>query len=119
MPEERWWSSWRQRLDALPVEPSQVVAAVVAVLVLLVAGLGWLVSSRRGPAGPPVEDILPLAATSASTTLAAELVIHVAGAVARPGVYSLPPGSRVGDAVGAAGGLAGEADADRVNLAAP
>ena len=44
--------------------------------------------------------------------------VHVAGAVKNPGVYSLPAATRVNDAVSAAGGLAGDADADAVNLAA-
>jgi competence protein ComEA len=45
--------------------------------------------------------------------------VHVAGAVTRPGVVTLPSGSRVVDAVGAAGGMVAGADPDRVNLAAP
>jgi competence protein ComEA len=42
----------------------------------------------------------------------------VAGAVARPGVVELPPGSRLHDALAAAGGATGSADPDRLNLAA-
>lgn len=47
------------------------------------------------------------------------LVVHVAGAVNAPGLTSLPVGSRVSDAVVAAGGLRPDADGDRLNLAAP
>lgn len=47
------------------------------------------------------------------------LVVHVAGAVASPGVVRLAAGARVVDAVTAAGGLRADADPDRVNLAAP
>ena len=47
------------------------------------------------------------------------VLVHVDGAVAAPGVYELPAGSRVNDAVLAAGGLAAEADTSGVNLAAP
>lgn len=48
----------------------------------------------------------------------AEIVVDVGGAVNKPGVYSLKSSSRVNDAVTAAGGLSGEADESRVNLAA-
>jgi competence protein ComEA len=46
------------------------------------------------------------------------LVVHVEGAVLGPGVYALDPGSRIGDAVEAAGGLLPDADAPALNLAA-
>lgn len=46
------------------------------------------------------------------------IVVHVAGAVAVPGVYELADGARVHDAVLAAGGIIPEADTDQLNLAA-
>ncbi len=45
------------------------------------------------------------------------LYVYVCGAVNKPGVVALAPGSRVEDALKAAGGFAGEADKNRVNLA--
>jgi competence protein ComEA len=48
-----------------------------------------------------------------------EVVVHVAGAVASPGVQELPAGSRVVDAVDAGGGALPEADLAKINLAAP
>jgi competence protein ComEA len=51
--------------------------------------------------------------------VAAEVVVHVAGAVAVPGVQRLPTGARVVDAVDAAGGALPDADLARINLAAP
>jgi len=47
----------------------------------------------------------------------ADLVVHVGGEVAEPGLYTLPPGSRVADAVEEAGGALPEADLDLLNLA--
>jgi competence protein ComEA len=47
------------------------------------------------------------------------LYVHVAGAVARPGLYQVPEGSRVAAAVDAAGGPSRRADLAGVNLAAP
>jgi competence protein ComEA len=49
---------------------------------------------------------------------AGDLVVDVSGAVARPGVYRLPAGSRVDDAVQRAGGAAPKAELESVNLAA-
>ncbi|MDO4791950.1 MAG: ComEA family DNA-binding protein [Buchananella hordeovulneris] len=47
------------------------------------------------------------------------LAVHVAGAVVRPGVYLLAPGSRVVDALTAAGGPTAQAEANAINLARP
>ena len=63
---------------------------------------------------PPIEILAP-SPTAAPT--AAPIRLHVVGAVARPGVYTLPAGSRLIEAVEAAGGLTAEADPERVNLA--
>lgn len=49
---------------------------------------------------------------------AGQVMVHVAGAVKNPGLYSLPLGSRVKDAVDRAGGPAPDAALDAVNLAA-
>uniref|UniRef100_UPI000ADBF17F ComEA family DNA-binding protein n=1 Tax=Demequina gelatinilytica TaxID=1638980 RepID=UPI000ADBF17F len=57
-----------------------------------------------------------VAATAQAPPLA---VVHVSGAVAEPGLVSVPAGGRVVDAVAAAGGLAARADESSVNLARP
>ena len=71
--------------------------------------------SRAGPAsGTPAETPSGTQESSAAGTV----VVHVAGAVLRPGVVQLPAGSRVHDALAAAGGGSPGADPDRLNLAA-
>jgi competence protein ComEA len=62
-------------------------------------------------------------APGASPGLAQGLVVDVEGAVRAPGLHALAAGSRVGDAISAAGGYAGRADlalsSATLNLAAP
>lgn len=130
----------RARLaDAAP--GGRVIGGLV-VVIAVVAGGWWLLR----PPAPPAEAVLPLAAAPGATTGAptgsggepapvtvagtvaaevpddsppGEVVAAAAGAVVRPGVYRLVAGDRVDDLVRAAGGLAADADGDRVNLAAP
>lgn len=53
------------------------------------------------------------------TTTTAEIWVQVTGEVRMPGVYRLPRGSRVFEAIEAAGGSTPAADTDALNLAAP
>jgi competence protein ComEA len=124
-----WTPTWRDRLEAAAhgTPPARLAAAAGALAVALVV-IAVLV--LRGPAPPPPELTMPMAggpgdpatATTASTSTtspaAVEVVVHAAGAVARPGVYRLAGGARVTDLLDAAGGAAPEADLDRLNLAA-
>jgi competence protein ComEA len=55
--------------------------------------------------------------TSAGSDPAGRLAVHVAGHVRHPGLFRLPAGSRVDDAIHAAGGVTSGADLDAVNLA--
>ncbi|MDZ7673896.1 MAG: helix-hairpin-helix domain-containing protein [Acidimicrobiales bacterium] len=84
---------------------------------LAAGALVWL--TRQAP--EPIESTLPVVEPETVTTTTAPpgpVIVHVAGEVARPGVQELPAGSRVIDAVDAAGGVTADADAGRVNLAA-
>lgn len=70
---------------------------------------------------PPVGTGTPVAALNPPAipgNAASEIVVHVAGAVKKPGVYHLKPGARNDDAVHAAGGFAVTANPDAINLAA-
>lgn len=71
--------------------------------------------------GPPASGQSTAAPESAAAdpSSPAELVVHVSGAVASPGVVRLPAGSRVDDALRAAGGASEDADLSAVNLARP
>lgn len=94
--------------------------AGVAVLVGLAALVWWLVRPAPVPT-PPIELSLPTAApapTAAPEPTPAEAVVHVAGAVASPGLVVVDGVARVADVVAEAGGPAADADLDRVNLAA-
>jgi competence protein ComEA len=97
------------------------VAALVAVLL----GLRLLGSGGDDPAAPVTVDpagAAPRAAGGASggdaASSSSEPMVQVAGEVARPGVYRVPAGSRVTDAVARAGGLTRRADQAGVNLVA-
>jgi competence protein ComEA len=87
-----------------------VSVAVAAFVELRPAGQVEVISGQAGTVRP---------GATASPTM---VVVQVAGAVVRPGVYSLPAGSRVADAIGAAGGYSTDVDPraaeTKINLAA-
>lgn len=71
-----------------------------------------------GEPEPPVSGSLETGNGSAPPAAGATAVVHMIGAVKDPGVYALPLGSRVLDAVDRAGGLAKDAAPEAINLAA-
>lgn len=73
-------------------------------------------ASARSPA--PASGTGSGEAGPASSAGSGQIVVDVDGAVAHPGLYKLPPGSRVQAALAAAGGLSPQADAHRINRAA-
>ena len=105
--------------------------ALYLALGLLVCFLGARYLRSPAPTDP-VPTSAPVARQPATTTTAAapaasvrleradggQVVVHVAGAVRRPGLYRLPAGARVDDALRRAGGPARRADLTAVNLAA-
>jgi competence protein ComEA len=104
------------------------IAVAALATALLAVGLGaWLVLGAFAAPGPPGGAVDPFgeasgSALSKSSGSSELLVVDVEGAVLRPGVVELPTGSRVADAIEAAGGYGPHVDlvaaAAQVNLAA-
>jgi competence protein ComEA len=92
-----------------------LVYGAIAIAVLLI-GARWIRSSGGGSTGGT--EVSFAADSSPQTEDSRDVVVHVAGDVRRSGVYRLPAGSRVTDAVRRAGGFAGGANQDAINLAA-
>jgi competence protein ComEA len=109
------------RARELRGDPRIAVAALI--VVALVAGFIWYrlgagdggasSTTRREPASTTTPGSAPGGAKKGG-----RVTVHVAGAVAKPGVYELDANARVIDAVEAAGGGAPDADLNRLNLAA-
>ncbi|MBI2781134.1 MAG: ComEA family DNA-binding protein [Chloroflexi bacterium] len=84
------------------------VAIGLVALALALSGGGSAVVD-----GPGVAELV---GNPKSTGAAGEIVVDVAGAVVKPGVYRLATGARVGDAIKAAGGFSPRVDVDRVGV---
>jgi competence protein ComEA len=102
---------------------------VVVLLVAVVVGAWVMMSRPKSVAFDTQSATVPIASRSAASTWATTadtattapapaIVVDVAGKVRRPGVYPLPAGSRVYDAVRAAGGALAGVDLSTLNLAA-
>jgi|SRR4051794_17007672 competence protein ComEA len=76
-------------------------------------------SSPPGVAAPSAAVPTPGSASAGTVGAAAEVVVDVAGRVRRPGIVELPAGSRVVDALRAAGGPRHHVDTSALNLARP
>ena len=97
--------------------PRLTIAAFVIIALAIIGGGALLLSTRPEPVkitiNPP-----PATATLAPTASPGPITIYVTGAVNKPEItISLPPGSRVQDAIDAAGGTTDKADMEAVNVA--
>ena len=112
------------------ISPRMFGAAIFGALIAALI-MGSVILFIRGDRNAQIEVLLPVTeqieaisdseGTAAGNTSGAPgaLTVHISGAVLKSGVYTLPPGSRLIDAVEAAGGTTLEASDRGVNLAQP
>ena len=109
-------------------------AFLVGAVVVAAGGVVYLGASSQSVRGSSGSSLLPFANSSetstsgsslgatasgaVSTSSTVQIIVHAASAVMQPGVYRIDAAARVSDLVALAGGLAPDADVDRVNLAA-
>ncbi len=121
----------RTLLSRAPAFVRAHLVVVIAVVVLGIGATAYVVMQTKATSVAVGVTTSPVASPSGSaaqttgspssgsrTASPASIRVHVMGSVARPGVVTIPAGSRVIDAVNAAGGFSATADAKELNLAA-
>lgn len=103
----------RPRVEELTGDRRRVVtwAFVVAIVLAIAVFYGRARQPAPSIAAPATSDSFPV------TTPTTDIFVHVAGAVAKPGLFRFSEGMRVADAIEAAGGPLAKADLDAINLA--
>ena len=111
-----FFDEWKEKWESWSLS---VKGAVIGGVLLLLVGVGGLFSKKEEAVEElaVVETTALAEKTEVSTTQEAVIFVDIKGAVKNPGVYQMKSGDRVKDALDAAGGLTGEADSQKVNLA--
>ncbi len=103
-----WWAV-RDQAEAVPLTPVEPASSTLADVGPAEASPGW--------ASPSASEEPEGSASAGASETSGDLVVDVAGKVRRPGIAVLPPGSRVVDALKAAGGARRGVDLTSLNLA--
>ncbi|MBF0815007.1 competence protein ComEA [Microbacterium paludicola] len=105
-------------MPEIAAPPRRVRLGLGAVVLLVLGALAVTIGIGvwRG-ATTPTERVAAATATPGATVAAGRVYVHVDGQVRAPGLYVLPAGSRVVDAIASAGGFGEKADRTSVNLA--
>ncbi len=94
-------------------EAERLRNAIAAALIVATLGAVAILALREaGRSAPTLEIEIPT-----PTATPTEIVVHIVGGVSDPGVYRLPPGTRLVEAIELAGGHLASADTNAVNLA--
>ncbi len=107
----------------------RIMVASAAGALVLVAAAAWMLLApalAEAPVDAPDSGLVieaSMGPSAAASTVVSAIVVDVQGGVTAPGIRELPAGSRVADAIDAAGGYASDADlvasAATINLASP
>lgn len=97
--------------------PTALIAALLVIALAVIGGMVLLVAARPAPVSITINPP-PATPEPAPTLTPAPMMVYVTGAVSQSGVVTLSPGSRVQDALLAAGGAAANADLERLDMAA-
>jgi len=114
----------RQSPGARERHPSRtgMLGVALAVAALVAVSIGVVAFVELGRGGGVTVVPAPGASSAGAASSVAGIVVQVAGAVLHPGVYTMPAGSRVADAIRAAGGYSADVDPrqaeSKLNLAA-
>ena len=112
-------NSLRERALAALATASTLNRKIMLLLFLILVAIGAILIALNSPKPYANASGLqtPQATESTLSISVAENFVHLVGEVANPGIYKLPSGSRLFDAVLAAGGFTELADQSSVNLA--
>lgn len=98
-----------------------IIKALVVMLIAVTGLIVFVAGSPQAREKAAAKEVIPIEGrdSTASTEFETSIIVDVSGAVLHPDVVELPAGSRVSDAIDAAGGLVESADVSAVNRAAP